>query len=380
MIPISAVLDAYLNINILMAFAFGLWLLARLCLNRAGMKHAYVTQLKLLNGLFLAVCASPVLVACFALFARAGVLSPDFSMTLSDIILAQYLQGRFEMNASQLEVYLVMRNSLTSDLVNINSQIGIVISAVLAGGFLLFAARLLLSMIQLRRIIRNSFTWRRFGNVHLLLSDTARVPFSTRTLRRRFVVIPSSMLGDGEDVKIALCHEFQHIRQYDIEWELALEFLKPLFFWNPVFYLWKRQIEYLRELSCDQRVLARKHYDIEAYCECLLRVCQNSLRRDRLFSISVPGVALVKSDSSLFGNSPAAILRRRLVSLFEGGATRNRNSALVSLLVPLVAMVALATVAIQKPNDWSQDRIMLSTIVNLDRLAMRNSLAERPDR
>ena len=137
-------------------------------------------------------------------------------------------------------------------------------------------------------------------------------------------------------------------------------------------------MENLRELSCDQQVLARRHYDLEAYCGCLLRVCQNSLRTDRLFSVILPRVSLVKQDWSLFGTGPVEILRRRLDSLLDGGGSHNRRPALVCLMVPMLAIVAVTSVAIQKPTDWSHDRIMLSTIVNLERLAISNTLATPP--
>ena len=378
MIPTSTVLEAYVNFNILLAFVFCLWLFARFLLRRVGLRHAYVTQLRLLNGLFLAVALSPVFVICYGLFAKTGFLSPSFSMTLPDIILAQYLQGRFQMSPLELETYIGLRNSMTGDLFNFDSQLGIVVSAFLLSGMAFFAGRLAVSIYRLRKIISNSFAWRRFGNLHLQLSDTARVPFSTRTLRRRYVVIPTHMLANSEDLRIALGHEFQHLRQSDIEWEIVLELLRPVFFWNPVYYVWKRQVEQLRELSCDQQVIARNRYDVEAYCRCLLRVCQNSLNRRNLFSVSLPQVALFKPDRSLFGRSPAALLRDRLESLCEGKVERNRKSALVCMMVPLLAVVGLATIAIQKPNDWSQDRLMLSTIVNLERLELRNTLAERP--
>ena len=379
MIPISAALDTYINMNILLAFVFGLWCLARLVLRLAGMRHAYTVKLRLLNGLFLAVALSQVFVLMFALAPKTGLVPANFSINLADIVVAQYLQGRFEMNPVELEAYLGMRQVFASDLLNLTSTAGMVVAGFLVTGLLVFAGRLTLSVWRLRRIICNSFAWRRFGNLHLRLSDTTRVPFSTRSLTKRYVVIPSSMLADGEDLRIALGHEFQHLRQFDIEWEIVLEILKLVFFWNPVYYLWKRQVENLRELSCDQQVLARRHYDLEAYCGCLLRVCQNSMRTDHLFSVTLPRVALVKQDRSLFGTSPVAILRRRLDSLLDGGAQHNRRPALVCLMVPMLAIVAVTSVAIQKPNDWSQDRIMLSTIVNLERLAIRNTLATPPN-
>lgn len=378
MIPINGVLDTYLNMNILLALVFGLWCLSRLALRMIGMRHAYVTQLRLLNGLFLAVALSPVFALLFALVPKTGLVPPNFSLNLADIVVAQYLQGRFQMNASELEAYLGMRQTFTSDLVNLGSTTSMVIAGFMAVGVVLFAGRLFVSIRRLRGIIRNSFAWRRFGNLHLRLSDTSRVPFSTRSLTRRYVVIPSSMLADGQDLRIALGHELQHLRQYDIEWEIVLELLKPVFFWNPVYYLWKRQVENLRELSCDQQVLARRHYDIEAYCGCLLRVCQNSMRTDHVFSVTMPRVALVKQERSLFGNSPVAILRRRFDSLLDGPNEDGRQQVMVFLMVPLLAMVAIASVAIQKPNDWSHDRLMLSTIVNLERLEVRNTMATPP--
>ncbi|MBC7141755.1 MAG: peptidase M50, partial [Rhodobacteraceae bacterium] len=39
---------------------------------------------------------------------------------------------------------------------------------------------------------------------------------------------------------------------------------------------------------------------------------------------------------------------------------------------PVLVLTLTASVAIRKPGDWSQDRIMLSTIVNLERLAAVN--------
>jgi hypothetical protein len=52
----------------------------------------------------------------------------------------------------------------------------------------------------------------------------------------------------------------------------------------------------------------------------------------------------------------------------------------------MMALVCVTIVtgaaAIRKPADWSQDRLMLSTIVNLDRMAERSdagtSFGERP--
>jgi beta-lactamase regulating signal transducer with metallopeptidase domain len=74
------------------------------------------------------------------------------------------------------------------------------------------------------------------------------------------------------DLKMSLTHQFQYLRQGDIEWEIALAAMRPLFFWNPALILRKRQVEQLRELVFDQQVLARQGFDVRSYCYCRLRV------------------------------------------------------------------------------------------------------------
>ena len=43
------------------------------------------------------------------------------------------------------------------------------------------------------------------------------------------------------------------------------------------------------------------------------------------------------------------------------------------MLAPLIGLTFLAAISIQRPGDWSQDRLMLSTIINLERLEMMNA-------
>jgi beta-lactamase regulating signal transducer with metallopeptidase domain len=230
-------------------------------------------------------------------------------------------------------------------------------------------------MQKLRQMIADSYSWRRFGRLELRLSDTITVPFSTRSLRRRYVVVPSAMLANDGDLRIALAHELQHLRQHDVEWEIALEVLRPFLFWNPAFHLWKARVERLRELSCDRRVMARRGYDVAAYCQCLLRVCHQSLRKPRLFAVEAPVVALVRAENRLFAERSAELLRGRLVSLIEGKAERHPNAVFALAALPLLALTLMASIAIQKPGDWSEDRIMLSTIINLERIHATNGTA-----
>ena len=58
--------------------------------------------------------------------------------------------------------------------------------------------------------------------------------------------------------------------------------------------------------------------------------------------------------------------------MIEGRAERHPTLVFALLTAPLLALTLTVAVAIQKPGDWSQDRLMLSTIVNLERLEAIN--------
>jgi hypothetical protein len=243
----------------------------------------------------------------------------------------------------------------------------------LVGGALFHLVRLVLAWVLLRRVMRDSYLWRRFGAVELRLSDTITVPFSTRSLRRRHVVLPSSMLAREADLRIALGHEFQHLRQGDVEWEIGLELLRPFLFWNPGFHLWKRQVEEMRELSCDRRLMARRRLGIAAYCRCLLRVCDDSIAPRRLFAVTMPVVGLLTAERRPFAPRSAGLLRRRMEALVEARAEPASARLSALLLAPLAALTFAAALAMQSPGDWSQDRLMLSSILNLERFEALNA-------
>ncbi len=365
----STLLDAYIDVNVLLAFTCLVWAVFARLLGIAGLGHAVTAQLRLLRVVFLAVIVSPVFVALFSAAMQAGYVAPGRSVNLGDFIVAQYLQGRFEMNPAALERLLGLRGEVARAL---DGSAGTALLIVLCAGFVLFALRLAASVLHLRRILSDSHVWRRIGRVELRISDTVTVPFSTRSLSRRIVVLPSSMLAHDADLRIALGHELQHLRQGDVEWEIALGLIRPFLFWNPAFYLWKRQVEELRELSCDRQVIARRGYSVAAYCDCLLRVCHNGLRRPRLLEVEAPVVALVRTEDRFFGGRSVALLRRRMMTVIEGRAERHPTLVFAALTLPLLALTLAASVAIQKSGDWSQDRIMLSTIVNLERLQAKN--------
>ena len=170
------------------------------------------------------------------------------------------------------------------------------------------------------------------------------------------------MLTESEDVRLVIGHELQHFRQGDLVWEILLEALRPLFFWNPAFVLWKRHIDTLRELGCDQQLMLRRPVVATRYADCLLRVCQNAIAGRQ--PIALPAVPLVPANRQTLETRIRALCA-------EPVADRSRLSLI--FVLPVAAAILLFSVFIPQSGDWSQDRIMLSSIVNLERLDARTA-------
>ena len=374
MIPAEALLDAFVNANILFCVAYLCWLGARQLLKAFALKQAHGVQLQLLNIAFLVVLLAPFVSAGVAALQNSG-MAPEIQMNLSDAVVAYYLNGGFEMKAADLEGLILLRDTFTLNVLNASGWFAQGLIAAFLVGFVIGSVRLACSIACLHRIVKNSYGWRQFGRVHIRLSDRTLVPFSTRGLRNFYVVLPSQLLGQDDQLKVSLAHEFQHIRQGDLGWEVLLEALKPFFFLNPCYHAWKRQVEELREFSCDHEVLRQGRISVRAYCDTLLSICQNSLRKDRAFAIAVPKVTLVTAERSSLDGDKASLLKLRILSALEPHGQGRRNAIRSLIAIPLVAVVLVATVAIQRPGDWSQDRLMLSTVVNLERLDEINRLS-----
>ena len=374
MIPVETLLDAFVNANILFCVAYLLCLGVREGMKLLGFEQAFGVQLRLFNIVFFSVILAPFVVLGFSALEAIGLL-PNVKLNLSDAVVAHYLHGGFEMKAADLEGLILMRDNL---LLNLSNGAGLVAQGLILiflAGFAIGTIRLIYSVACLHRIVSHSYAWRRFGRVRIRLSDRTLVPFSTRGLWNYYVILPSSMLTQSSEMKVSLAHEFQHIRQGDLAWEIALELLKPLFFLNPCYHAWKRQVEELREFDCDANVLLKGRIDMRSYCETLLSVCQNSLRRDRAFVIAVPKVTLVTADRTSKRDGKMSLLEYRVLSALNTRRMMHSKLVLTALAVPLVLMMATTTIAIQRPGDWSHDRLMLSTVVNLERMDEINRLS-----
>lgn len=369
MIQVETLVTSYIDINLLMLGSALIWFLGRKIIRNTDTARAFAAQLGLVKTLLLVTFLFPITLTLYSHFFASALPVP---VTLSELVLAQFLQGNIQLNASFLESVLTFRQNVMTELSNPDH---IFITLVLYGGAitaLLMVARAVLTMFKLKRILGEAHEWRSSGRLKLVLADKIRIPFSTRTLRYHYVVLPSNMLGNSIDMKVSIAHELQHFRQKDVDWEFAFALLTPVFFWNPAFHYFKREIEELRELSCDQNVLKRGLFSAKDYCECLLRVCNGRFKRARLFKIRVPEVALIQTQAGFFSARPKKLLENRLLSALTGWDNGFSKVRLAFLTILMVGLAAIFSFTVQKPADWSHDRLMLSTIINLERLEKRN--------
>lgn len=357
MTAMKPVLDLFIDANILLVLAFVLWRGTQALIARTGMRHDYRRQLTLLKTFLVITILSPVLAHFGVILSQS--LSPNTPLTVGDIAVAVYLQGDIAIPAVDFEAFLNTRSRVIETALEGGIPWMTALFAAIAAGSLYIVGRTVWSLGAVHRAISNSYLWRRTVKTDIRVSDTASVPFAARGLFRRHVVVPSSLLIEPGDLKLVLAHEFQHIRKADVEWELVFEFLRPLLYWNPAFALWKRHFDQLRELSCDQEVIRSRRVAPGEYARCLLDFCE------RRISGSWPrimNVAFVRSGAS------RQAFEDRIMAMCHVPAEDSGRRLLPLFVLVLAAGVSLAAASVRQSNDWSHDRLMLSTVVNLERL------------
>ncbi|WP_083097734.1 M56 family metallopeptidase [Pseudophaeobacter leonis] len=359
----DALINGYLDLNLLVLAGTLLWLLARKILSHTRLAHAFQAQLRLMNALTLLLALSPFLMFAFT---RLVMAHPP---NISDLLVAQFLQGHVSMRPSSFESLIGLREDTVRVLTSQQLLWTRLLAAAIALGGLICAGHIALSVLRLRRALRRSYTWKNIGGTRILVSDETPVAFSTRGLTSRYVVLPTALLSHPQDLRLTLAHELQHFRQRDIECEFLLEMLRPLLFWNPAFYLWRREVRHLREFACDQALMARAGLNIRAYCECLIRACSQAAQERVFFTRRSPTVALVDRRETRRNST----LQQRIIAV-TAQAPHGETGIGWALISGLMMASVLATAMLmQRPGDWSHDRLMLSTIVNLERMASRNA-------
>ena len=356
-------LNAWIDTNLLLCLLAALWLPTRRLLAPFQWGRALVGQSQALNLVFAAVLLAPILVRVFT--SNAAV-----PLNLSDMLVAFYLDGNVEMSASRFEALLGLRHQLVDTFLDQQALWARLFLALLVAGVAVGVLRFALAILGLRRCLQRAHPWRKFGRLHLVISGEARTPFSACGLWSRYIVLPADLLGHGPDMRFTLAHEFQHLRKSDLAQEIAVELLRPLFVWNPAFHICCRQMRELREMACDQAVAQRRPAELGGYCRSLIRASERARNGRQFFMPVGPAVAFVGSGQ---GSARESQLGLRILSLTSAVAPGAGRTAWKVVGLLLCVALVMGAVLLRSPSGWSHDRIMLSTIVNLERLDERNA-------
>jgi Zn-dependent protease with chaperone function len=194
---------------------------------------------------------------------------------------------------------------------------------------------------ELAAVLRSSVMLRRHMRTVILISDRIEVPFSLRTLRSRWVVLPNHLLGNREELRFAVGHELQHHRQGDTSWAWISQALSILFWPNPVVHLWRRWHGSVQEMACDEALLQRPGFKVAEYARCLLNVAERALTEHQAVQFA-PSMAAPHSDR----RATASHLQRRIEMLFASSSrTLSQPLLATALVVAICCGVSVSALA-----------------------------------
>lgn len=116
------------------------------------------------------------------------------------------------------------------------------------------------------------------GDIRLIEVPDIIIP-AIMGLGRPKIIIPGNI--EDKDLHYVLLHELEHYRLYDLYFMAIIQFVCIIYWWNPIFYIFKKQVRKMIEFRVDSRVTEKltkiKRLD---YLQSLLHVLQNGKRKN----------------------------------------------------------------------------------------------------
>ena len=110
MTAMKPVLDLVVDANVVFLLAFLVWVTIQAVLKRTSFRADYAAQLRMLRMVLVLVILSPLL--SLALVSAFQFLWPSAPITATDLAVAAYLRGDFEISAVRFEELLNTRNEV----------------------------------------------------------------------------------------------------------------------------------------------------------------------------------------------------------------------------------------------------------------------------
>lgn len=366
---LQGIVGMILAANAALILAVGLLVLSTIGLRQIGLERDWSLRRRLTGLAWLLVLALPLALAAV----------PGNAWNATDVLVGHFLRGNLSnlsISATDFSAILALRDNLPRSIATPATLFWKLVAVTLLTAAILRAAYVIRSALRLRKTVLTARTLRQTATLRIAVSETCPVPFASRGILRHHVVLPVSLLLDREAFRIALAHELQHIRQGDPMRELFVAAASPIFVLNPTFWTLIRQTRRIREHDCDAACVSRPSISARDYSLCLLEVARRAgsrpTRAPGAFSVALLG------RRQLTGRATQSQLGHR-IEMIAAGPTKPANRLVtVALLVLFAASLSGTAWTLRPPADWSHERLMLSSVMNLERLETINTLSQRP--
>ncbi len=209
--------------------------------------------------------------------------------------------------------------------------------------FTLGMTAILKQVWQLWRLRQNSFLVRKIGNVEIRTIQDLSIPFSFYLPGKAYVMLPTKILTNATDLRVATLHELQHHRQRDTLWVYPLLVLNLFCFINPFMHLWCKWVSEIQEFACDDALVDRKKVSSLDYASCLFQAAQTQLGQTAPPACATGFVGLFQQN----------ILKRRIQNMFTEKNTNGKRSMCI-LMITIIA--SLLTTISYASKGFVQDR------------------------
>lgn len=127
-----------------------------------------------------------------------------------------------------------------------------------------------------------------YKKVFITVTPNVSTPIATGILCPH-IFLPVLDITDVE-LEMILKHEIQHIKNKDIIIKCIFSIFEAVFWWNPFFGIFGKELENVLELYCDKGVTSKmSKMQRETYCLTLIKVVKQSVRKNPEYGLVVTG-------------------------------------------------------------------------------------------
>ncbi len=129
--------------------------------------------------------------------------------------------------------------------------------------------------LKLKRALRSAKSFEplpKFREFPVFSSSLAKSPFVIGFLRPRIILPVSAKKWTFQQVRLTLFHEIAHIKRKD-QWRVLLQAGALILFpFNPVVWIFNRQLNQLKELICDNSTISKLNISARNYADSLVNL------------------------------------------------------------------------------------------------------------